>query len=158
VPESVGLALAGRAGTRLVNRLSVPVSRSTLLRLVRELPAAPNRTVTVVGADDFAIRRGRIYGTVLLDMVTRRPDLDQTATEARVTHGQQGKLAPRIREHYRQVHALPAEGKSIKAIVRELGLARSTVRRLTRATTVEQLLTKAHARRPSVLDPFKSTR
>jgi trehalose 6-phosphate phosphatase len=36
--ESIGLALAGRAGARLATRLGLPVSRNTVLRLVRRLP------------------------------------------------------------------------------------------------------------------------
>ena len=34
----IGLALAGRAGSRLATRVGVPVSRSTLLRVIRALP------------------------------------------------------------------------------------------------------------------------
>ena len=36
--ESIGLALAGRAGARLATTLGLPASRSTLLRLIRALP------------------------------------------------------------------------------------------------------------------------
>lgn len=36
--EAIGLALAGRAGARLAERLAIKVHRTTLLRLVRALP------------------------------------------------------------------------------------------------------------------------
>ncbi|MCZ4509891.1 ISL3 family transposase [Streptomyces sp. ActVer] len=70
---SVGLALAGRAGARMTDVVGAPVSRNTLLRLIASLPDPPTATPRVVGVDEYAQRKGRIYGTVLVDVETRRP-------------------------------------------------------------------------------------
>jgi transposase len=70
---AVGLALAGRAGARLAALLGVSVSRSTVLRLVDALPEPEVPAPRVVGVDEYATRKGRHYGTVLVDVETRRP-------------------------------------------------------------------------------------
>jgi hypothetical protein len=52
---------------------AVTVSRSTVLRLIEALPEPEVPTPRVVGVDEYATRKGRHYGTVLVDVETRRP-------------------------------------------------------------------------------------
>ncbi len=53
--------------------LGVSVSRSTVLRLVDSLPEPEVPAPRVVGVDEYATRKGRHYGTVLVGVETRRP-------------------------------------------------------------------------------------
>ncbi|MEU5036163.1 transposase family protein [Streptomyces rubiginosohelvolus] len=69
----VGLALAGWAGARIAGVLGVSISRSTVLRLVEALPQPEVVAPRVVGVDEYATRKGRHYGTVLIGIETRRP-------------------------------------------------------------------------------------
>jgi hypothetical protein len=245
--ESVGLALAGRAGTRLATALGLSASRSTLLRFVRALPDPQIGTVTVLGVDDFSLRRGQVYGTVLIDIDTGRPidlladreadtfatwlrehpgtrvvcrdragayaegarrgapeairvadrwhlwhnlaehvektvaahhgclrqsidiapqvaiepgrgvDLVEAARAAQLQRTENSALVARTKARYQAVQSLKADGKGIKTIMRELRLAKETVRRFYRAEGVEELLAKPRAGRPSVLDAFSPT-
>jgi transposase len=71
---AVAAALAGRAGSRLARAvLAVQVSRHTLIRVLMALPGPAAGGVRVLGIDDFSLRRGQAYATLLVDMETGEP-------------------------------------------------------------------------------------
>ncbi len=242
----IALALAGRAGARLAAVLDLAAGRSSMLRLVMALPDPGSGPVKVLGVDDFAFRRSRDYGTVLVNAETGEPvdllrdreadtfadwlkehpgtevicrdragayadgarqgapdaiqvadrwhlyhnlaghvektvarhrscleepapepdphepagsepapDLQQAAAAAAARRAEDSALAVRTRQRYEQVQALRAQGKGIKPIMRETGLAKETIRRFYRAASADELLAKIHGGRPSLLDDHK---
>ena len=247
---AIALALAGRAGARLAGALGLTAGRSGMLRLVMAQPDPQTGTVTVLGVDDFAFRRGRDYGTILVNAETGEPvdllrdreaatfagwlkehpgaevicrdragayadgarqgapeaaqvadrwhlyhnlsehvakaaarhrgcleepvpepgpepepeeaaggqaaaNLQQAAAAAAARRAEKSALAVRTRQRHEQVQALRAQGKGIKPIMRETGLAKETVRRFYRAATADELLAKIRDGRPSLLDDHK---
>jgi transposase len=66
--QALGLATCGELGTRLAGRLGIHTSPTTLLRRVMALPTAPPGPVSILGIDDWSFRRGRKFGTILVDL------------------------------------------------------------------------------------------
>ena len=62
------------AASRVATLVGMPVSPSTVLRMVKGIWMAPDRaSVTNIGIDDFALRKGMSYGTIVTDNDTGKP-------------------------------------------------------------------------------------
>ncbi len=65
------LDLGGKPGTRHLAAEGIPASARTLLRLLRALPLPAHGPVRILGVDDWSRRKGRDFGTILVNLETR---------------------------------------------------------------------------------------
>jgi transposase len=70
--RAVAVELGGRPGARLCTKLRLYGRRTTILGQLTAQPV-PARAPRILGIDEFAFRKGRTYGTVLVDIESSRP-------------------------------------------------------------------------------------
>ena len=64
--------VGGRTGAKVSERLAIKVSRQTLIRRILKTPPSQISVPRVIGIDDFAFRRGQVYGTLMIDLERRK--------------------------------------------------------------------------------------
>ncbi len=72
IVQVIGLATGGRLGVRVTDRLGIQTSRQTILRRIMALPREPIGQIVQLGIDDFSFRRGRKFGTILVNLQKRQ--------------------------------------------------------------------------------------
>jgi transposase len=113
--SAVARELGGRASARLLWALGIAASGCTALRVLLKVPLPALAVPQVPGIDDFALRRSRVYATVLIDA--------QIGRRVNVVPGRTAEVAEKwLRDHLLGV-ILSESGKAA-----DLGRHRKTFR------------------------------
>jgi len=91
--QTIGLATGGRLGVRVTDRMGIQTSRLTILRRIMALPTGPVRQVLQLGIDDFSFKRGRKFGTILVNMQSHQI-IDVLADRKAETYSDLDGLSP----------------------------------------------------------------
>ena len=67
IVQAICSAFNAQGGARLAEQLGIRLSRTTFLNSVHLMPTPPVGKVKAVGIDDFAWKRGKRYGTVIVE-------------------------------------------------------------------------------------------
>ena len=68
----VGLQVSAEVGHQILSYLQVKVSGDTLLRILRKKPLETQASPVIIGVDDWAFKKGRNYGTIVVNLETHR--------------------------------------------------------------------------------------
>lgn len=70
---TLGLKAGGNMGASIAMLMGISISSSTLLRLACNMEEVDLETPRVLGIDDWAFKKGRNYGTILVDLEKQQP-------------------------------------------------------------------------------------
>lgn len=66
--RDIGFEAGGESGARLLRYSHVVASGDSILRVLRQTITVQRQAPRVIGIDDWAIKRGRTYGTIIVDL------------------------------------------------------------------------------------------
>lgn len=70
--RSLAFETSAEAAARICTKLNIVISSDTILRPLRATSIPPSREVRILGVDDLAFKKNTSYGTILVDLESRR--------------------------------------------------------------------------------------
>lgn len=70
--QDIGFATCGKGGERLSVKLGMPISDASLLWSLYLVPLPPVGGIEVIGSDDGRYRRGKRFGSIIVDLRTHQ--------------------------------------------------------------------------------------